>query len=120
MLAKLRTQTLYTFYFLALLKSCGACKIPNRLFGRLDGAWQKAKKPILGSWGGLETGQKKQITNLIFGVATLPPLPKPPKRPKKQFAKAKTKTRSKLARNPPQTRQNSAPKAYTPSINPKP
>ena len=63
MLAKLRTQTLYTFYFLALLKSCGACKIPNWLFGRLDGAWQKAKKLILGSWGAWKQAKK---TNYKF------------------------------------------------------
>ena len=83
MLAKLRTQTLYTFYFLALLKSCGACKIPNWLFGRLGRGLAKSQKAHFRELGGLETGQKKQITNLIFGVATLSP--SHPKRPTKQF-----------------------------------
>ena len=146
---------------------------PNWLFGRLDGAWQKAYKPILGSWaawkqapkpnykfdfwichpcqapqkanrpiwrvegprppfpnpktamwglakgqkahfkklGGLGNRPKIKITNLIFGVATLPPLPKPPKRPKQQFAKAK----KKLVRNSLETRPKPA---KTPHPNP--
>ena len=45
----------------------------------MDGAWQKAKTPILGAEG------LAQKTNYKFDLWILPPLPKPPKRPKRQF-----------------------------------
>ena len=56
---------------------------PKLAFWALGRGLAKSQKAHFRELGGLETGQKKQITNLIFGFATLSP--SHPKRPTKQF-----------------------------------